>query len=1094
MHIVTSLVQEPLIGASEAQLYEDIVLGLISNQLSDDAQFRYVSHQWGNSPFLDDSDIDDRRVLCAATVCFFSDFLSLIPDFKLAGVSDVFSPFVEKEFQYKNIYFHPLRSIKTDEGFKLDSEGTNIFAAQVEQLFASYRYYSFSLEQDGASGNIVLEDIGLSKNDLLSWLSLFSAMCGLNQRKRRVYVSDLLARELDGLESLFENLVIYYTHDPVVYRHAWSNDPLLTLSGSAALSQSLFDHYDSWRVFATGSVHSLNPSIYHKVRPYLDTYYRDFVESFAGVNLEDEAINSLILHETVEKKFRCTLMTSMYDDEEYLDGFLENISALENYDQLEHVIVRPNSAANEYSAIEDYLKFGFNVIDIWLPENMPLYNVWNMISSYASSPYLSNANLDDRRSPDHLVKLLPILDNKKEISVVNSALKITDKKNIRWEASAKKPVWFGSKIGYEYSYNDLYEDSGTSFRSVNIPHCMPVWRSTLHSTYGYFQQESFGPAADWAYWLKLSKSGVGFYNQGEALGLYLLNPNSYARREGKDFDFNRVVLDELVLNKDESQKLYPVNDYLGEYGEHKSYLDFLLSLALVVARGQDTHVFADRWLKLDLESDQNCYNQLIVLLKAVGSEGRLPDSFVEQGAITELLINISRSLAVHRTLSKIETSPLISFLEQVFCQWYLKSVNPIFFLLNARLKFLVNDERSEAYYLNKAYENSSDYFWKNVNRIYQFDRSLQDLLSKLHQAPKYATFENTTSTKIWFFPDNRKGNAYQSLLYQDFEKKGGEVLAVKSLDRFLEYQDRMKEGDVLHIHWVNKLFVDYPGWRFSFARGRFFGVIKKLKAKGVSVWWTVHNVQNHDGGGSRREIHFRKDLYTQCDRVFVHHPLAINLLRPWLKLSRDIDQSKIEVLEHGSYPKMAIPQKALDARKHDLRIDQDDFVILIYGQLRAYKDLPEVIGVLKKHLVSNQRLKLLMAGKVMCKKTLNALTALPQSQLIIDDAYISEEGLAEYLNLASCVLLSYKNILVSGTLIHAMSYSKPVIVPGLGALQGYVSHGENGFVYKDLEALSESLRALINSDQRSLDRMGASSKACADQLWWPEFEGQGLQS
>jgi hypothetical protein len=80
--------------------------------------------------------------------------------------------------------------------------------------------------------------------------------------------------------------------------------------------------------------------------------------------------------------------------------------------------------------------------------------------------------------------------------------------------------------------------------SRNLPHCMPLWRRRLHARVGEFDEQRYGPSADWALWLLAGCSGALFHFSSSPLGLYLRDEGSYWRKDRANRRFDeRIVAD-----------------------------------------------------------------------------------------------------------------------------------------------------------------------------------------------------------------------------------------------------------------------------------------------------------------------------------------------------------------------------------------------------------------------------------------------------------------------------------------------------------------------------------------------------------------------
>ena len=58
----------------------------------------------------------------------------------------------------------------------------------------------------------------------------------------------------------------------------------------------------------------------------------------------------------------------------------------------------------------------------------------------------------------------------------------------------------------------------------NSPHCLPVWRKSIHERFGLFDTSYFS-AADYDMWFRVLKGGGKIAPIEEVVGLYYENPN-----------------------------------------------------------------------------------------------------------------------------------------------------------------------------------------------------------------------------------------------------------------------------------------------------------------------------------------------------------------------------------------------------------------------------------------------------------------------------------------------------------------------------------------------------------------------------------------
>ena len=64
----------------------------------------------------------------------------------------------------------------------------------------------------------------------------------------------------------------------------------------------------------------------------------------------------------------------------------------------------------------------------------------------------------------------------------------------------------------------------------NPPHCMPMWRKSLHERHGFFE-EKYRSASDWEFWLRCTLEGVEMKKINKPLGLYYFNPKGMSTNQ-----------------------------------------------------------------------------------------------------------------------------------------------------------------------------------------------------------------------------------------------------------------------------------------------------------------------------------------------------------------------------------------------------------------------------------------------------------------------------------------------------------------------------------------------------------------------------------
>lgn len=215
---------------------------------------------------------------------------------------------------------------------------------------------------------------------------------------------------------------------------------------------------------------------------------------------------------------KISIITSVYKAEKYIKEFLEDITKQTVFDNCELLLINANSPQNEEEIIKDYLEKHDNIVYKKLDKDPGVYGVWNLGIEMSTGEFITNANVDDRRSSKQLEILSRELVNNKSIDLVYSQSFITENAN--------------ETFSFNSSQNKVY--SITHFSRENmikcLPGCMPLWKKSLHEKAGFFN-ENYKHAGDWEMWLRAVRNGANFKKVNGTHGLYYVNPDGLSTSE-----------------------------------------------------------------------------------------------------------------------------------------------------------------------------------------------------------------------------------------------------------------------------------------------------------------------------------------------------------------------------------------------------------------------------------------------------------------------------------------------------------------------------------------------------------------------------------
>jgi len=242
------------------------------------------------------------------------------------------------------------------------------------------------------------------------------------------------------------------------------------------------------------------------------------------------SFNFLIADPQGAKKPRASIITSLYNGDDFIVGFLEDQVKQINFDEYELIIINANSPGNEEPIIKEYMKRYPNIVYVRLDHDPGLYAVWNMAIKMARADFITNANVDDRRNPEILKKHVEALEHDNSIELVYSDYKVTEIPNETYEKTSARYV----VLPCEFSPNRMHKC---------LPGPQPMWRKSMHTKYGYFD-ETFKSAGDFEMWNRAVSKGARFKRVPGESGLFYINPRGLStdvtKKEMQDEEAHRV--------------------------------------------------------------------------------------------------------------------------------------------------------------------------------------------------------------------------------------------------------------------------------------------------------------------------------------------------------------------------------------------------------------------------------------------------------------------------------------------------------------------------------------------------------------------------
>jgi glycosyltransferase involved in cell wall biosynthesis len=241
-----------------------------------------------------------------------------------------------------------------------------------------------------------------------------------------------------------------------------------------------------------------------------------------------------------------------------------------------------------------------------------------------------------------------------------------------------------------------------------------------------------------------------------------------------------------------------------------------------------------------------------------------------------------------------------------------------------------------------------------------------------------------------------------------------------------------RAGDigVLHLHWLEFIA---PSDRSRFVgaaktarrAARLCWALRTLQRRGVAVVWTVHNLAPHEPLHPRIECQLQRTVLRIADAAIVHSEHARARVA-----SRLGHPQKLHSIPHGNYLGAYPPAtRTASVLRKALGLKPDAFVYLSFGQVRAYKRLPELLDAFRS--LPDENVALLIAGEPRDPREEARVRerAAQDPRVVLDLRRIPVEEVAEIHRAADAAVFAYDGMFSSGSVLLALSQGLPVIVP-----------------------------------------------------------------
>jgi beta-1,4-mannosyltransferase len=286
---------------------------------------------------------------------------------------------------------------------------------------------------------------------------------------------------------------------------------------------------------------------------------------------------------------------------------------------------------------------------------------------------------------------------------------------------------------------------------------------------------------------------------------------------------------------------------------------------------------------------------------------------------------------------------------------------------------------------------------------------------------------------------------------------------------------------VLHIHW-SKLFVPVwgalPGGR-RIAQAWYGACLRVARLLGYRIVWTAHNLLPlvptfHDDLAARRQ------LVRASSVVIVHNRASVERVEA-------LGARRVSYAPFGPYGHYRGELTQEEARRI-LQVGDRERVVAFVGAMADYKGVDMLLEATRT-LRPDLGLRVVIAGSCGSLRLRRKLEALMEEicpPVIARFERIPDDELQIYLRAADAAALPFRYITNSTSLLLALSFGLPVVIPAVPELGEVPEAAALRYEPGELASLAAALETVATMDRAKLIAMGEQARAYVASLSWEE--------
>ncbi|WP_170163521.1 glycosyltransferase [Eilatimonas milleporae] len=324
-------------------------------------------------------------------------------------------------------------------------------------------------------------------------------------------------------------------------------------------------------------------------------------------------------------------------------------------------------------------------------------------------------------------------------------------------------------------------------------------------------------------------------------------------------------------------------------------------------------------------------------------------------------------------------------------------------------------------------------------------------------------------------PKNAR-NPYYRDIKRGFPDDKWDYRFSSSLEEMLNYSSK-KKGIIFWFHQFEPFYHAKTTEQTWLRKNELLKALQGLKSNGATLVHTWHNPYPYNPEHLDVDIELYAELDGILDLVFTHSSIAPKWIRRFIK------QGRIDVVPHHSVAFAFQTNMSGGYARRRLKLESSDFVFLTFGEFKPYKSLNILSNAWAQFMAHEDQnsSKLMLLGKWSGSFTARSGFTYHKNVILKNQSF-SDYDLSMAVTAADVCVFTHETVWVSGAVMTALAFGKPVIVPSGTGLCDYIEDGFNGLVYQNGDSQSLAQTILRSQDVDLRKRISAQNKILDDGL------------